>query len=109
VAGVDCSEAVMIVIGLKTAHAKDESDMIGKNQKGLCMNAKKAVEAVERTKEKNISLHLPSRFDNVLAGTRVRSDIIEGRAIINPSWKVVAFNSTMYIGRNGLVIAFPSM
>ena len=99
----------MIVIGLKTAHAKDESDMIGKNHKGLFMNAKKAVEAVEITKENKINLHLPRRSDNVLAGTRVSSDIIEGNAIIRPSWKAVASKSTMYIGRNGLVIAFPSM
>jgi len=73
------------------------------------MNAKTAVVATERANEKNINLHFPSLIERTLIGTLVRADTMEGRAMIRPSWAVVAPTSTMYRGCIGFVIADPSI
>lgn len=73
------------------------------------MNAKTAVVATERVSEKSINLHFPILFERALTGTRVRRETIEGKAMIRPSWTVVAPTSTMYKGRMGRVTAFPSI
>jgi len=71
------------------------------------MNAKRAVVATEIVKEKNINLHFPILFERVLKGTRVKREIMEGSAMIRPSWAVVAPTSTKYRGRKGRVTAVP--
>ena len=48
----------------------------------------------EREMEKNIILQRPNRFARVLTGTRVRSETIEGTAMISPSCIVLAPTST---------------
>jgi len=72
------------------------------------MKAKVAVVATESVKEKNINLRFPILFERVLIGTRVKREIMEGSAMIRPSWTVFAPTSTMYKGRNGPVTANPN-
>lgn len=71
------------------------------------MNANRADDATEISREKTISLHLPSLSARALAGILVTTDTREYIAIIKPSSRVVAPTLTMKRGRMGSEIADP--
>jgi hypothetical protein len=108
VAVVDKSDAITNEMTLNVDHEMADNATMGKNHIGSYTKANSAVVPTESTSENNISLHLPSLSERALAGTRVRTETSDWRAIINPSSNVVEPTLTMKRGRIGSDTAVPS-